>query len=88
MLSLLDVIDYCDLNSCEIEAIAEHEHIPMALAAEMSEALVCCEEGVCRLHTMFLENIQHALEGGRLEHAQELMAAYTQLQRRYPLITH
>lgn len=88
MLSLLDVIDYCDLNRCEIDVIAEHEHIPVALAAEMSAVLVCTEEGVCRLHSMFLENMQHALEIGRVEHAQELMQSYADLQRRYPLITH
>ncbi|MBK7462449.1 MAG: hypothetical protein IPJ50_06610 [Betaproteobacteria bacterium] len=37
MLSMQDVIDYCDLDSGEIEAIAEHEHIPTMLAAELSE---------------------------------------------------
>jgi hypothetical protein len=39
MLSIQDVLDYCDLDSGEIEAIAEHEHIPLTLAAEMSESL-------------------------------------------------
>ena len=34
MLSMQDVLDYCDLDPGEIEAIAEHEHIPMTLAAE------------------------------------------------------
>jgi hypothetical protein len=37
MLSIQDVIDYCDLDRGEIEAIAEHEHIPDDLAAELSE---------------------------------------------------
>ena len=36
MLSIQDVLDYCDLDRGEIEAIAEHEHIPITLAAEMS----------------------------------------------------
>ena len=40
MLSIQDVIDYCDLERGEIEAIAEHEHIPMCIAAELSEALL------------------------------------------------
>ncbi len=45
MLSIQDVLDYCDLDSGEIEAIAEHEHIPVTVAAEMSESLLCTPEG-------------------------------------------
>lgn len=88
MLSIQDVIDYCDLDCCGIEAIAEHEHIPLTVAAEMSESLVRTPEGVCRLHMMFLENIQHSFDCGRIAHAQELAEAYQQLQRSYPLPTH
>ena len=54
MLSIQDVLDYCDLDSGEIEAIAEHEHIPVTVAAEMSESLLCTPEGVCQLHVMIL----------------------------------
>lgn len=85
MLSIQDVLDYCDLDRGEIEAIAEHEHIPMTIAAEMSEALLCTPEGVCQLHVMFLENMQHAIEAGHIEHVKELAAAYEHLQRSHPL---
>ena len=88
MLSLQDVIDYCDLDRGEIDAIAEHEHIPLTLAAEMSEALLSTPEGVCQLHLMFLENIQHAFDAGNFEHACELAEAYKHLQRSHPLIAH
>lgn len=46
MLSIQDVLDYCDLDRGEIEAIAEHEHVPIAIAAEMSENLLCSPEGL------------------------------------------
>ncbi|MBF1166124.1 MAG: hypothetical protein HXL68_13920 [Dechloromonas agitata] len=85
MLSIQDVLDYCDLDRGEIEAIAEHEHIPITLAAEMSEALLCSPEGVCKLHVMFLENMQHAFDCGNFEHVNELAAAYQHLQRTHPL---
>ena len=39
MLSIQDVLDYCDLDRGEIEAVAEHEHLPMTVAAEMGESL-------------------------------------------------
>ncbi len=88
MLSLQDVIDYCDLDRGEIEAIAEHEHIPVAVAAELSEVLLCSPEGVCRLHTMIIENMAHALEVGEYEHVQDLSKTYQHLQRTHPLATH
>ncbi len=85
MLSIQDVIDYCDLDRGEIEAIAEHEHIPIAVAAEMSTLLLGTPEGVCHLHTMIIENMQHALESGRYQHAKDLAETYQHLQRCHPL---
>lgn len=85
MLSLQDVIDYCDLDTGEIEAIAEHEHIPVTVAAELSEFLLCSPEGVCRLHSMIIENMAHALECGQYEHVQDLSRTYQHLQRTHPI---
>ena len=88
MLSIQDVIDYCDLDRGEIEAIAEHEHIPMAVAAEMSEILLCSPDGVCQLHSMIIENMQEALEAGHYEHVKELASIYQHLQRTHPIPSH
>ncbi len=85
MLSMQDVLDYCDLSRGEIEAIAEHEHVPLAIAAEMSEVLLCSPEGVCKLHTMIIENMEHAIETGHYGHVQDLAETYKHLQRTHPL---
>ncbi len=85
MLSLQDVLDYCDLDRGEIEAVAEHEHVPMAVAAEISELLLCTPDGVCMLHAMIVENMQHALAAGEYEHVQQLMQTYQHLQRTHPI---
>ncbi len=85
MLSMQDVLDYCDLDGGEIEAVAEHEHLPMAIAAEMGEALLSSPEGVFHLHEMIVENMQHALDSGRFEHAKDLADTYQHLQRTHPL---
>lgn len=87
MLSMQDVLDYCDLDRGEIEAIAEHEHVPMTIAAEISEFLLCTPEGVCQLHTMIIENMQQALDGGHNQRVAELMKTYEHLQRTHPLPT-
>jgi hypothetical protein len=88
MLSFQDLIDYCDLDRGEIDAIAEHEHIPVTVAAEMSEFLLCTPDGVCRLHSMIIENMQQALEAGHFEHVQELAKTYEHLQRTHPIPAH
>jgi len=88
MLSFQDVIDYCDLERGEIEAIAEHEHIPVTVAAELSEQLLCSPEGVCRLHSMIIENMQHAIETGHYEHVHDLAITYQHLQRTHPIPAH
>lgn len=85
MLSIQDVLDYCDLDRGEIEAVAEHEHVPMAVAAEIGEVLLCTPDGVCRLHTMIIDNMQHALDCGHLEQAKKLADTYAHLQRTHPL---
>ncbi len=88
MLSIQDLLDYCDLDRGEIEAIAAHEHIPMTIAAELSECLLASPEGVCRLHTMILENLREAIEDGQDYRVQGLMETYEHLQRTHPLPLH
>ena len=88
MLSIQDVIDYCDLDKCEIEAIAEHEHIPLTVAAELSDSLLCTPEGVCQVHAMLVENMQRAIEAGNYEHVRDLYQTYQHLQRTHPVPTH
>lgn len=88
MLSIQDVIDYCDLERGEIEAIAEHEHVPVVVAAELSEQLLSTPQGVYRLHTMIIENMEHALEHGEYQHVKDLSETYKHLQRTHPIPSH
>ena len=88
MLSLQDVIDYCDLNEGEIAAVAEHEHIPLTVAAEVGDVLLSSPEGVVKLHTMIIENMQQALDAGHYEHVRDLAKTYEHLQRTHPLPRH
>lgn len=88
MLSLKDCLDFCDLDCNEIEAIAEHEHIPVIVAAELSNELLKTPEGVCSLHTMVLDNLNHALAHGDVEKAARCHMAYQHLKATHPLPQH
>ncbi|WP_415034152.1 hypothetical protein [Azonexus sp.] len=88
MLSMQDILDYCDLNDDVIEVIADHTGVPMIVAAEISEGLLCSPEGVCRLHMMLVECMKKALEQEKNERVLELMEIYEHLKRSHPLPTH
>ncbi len=85
MLSLKDCLDFCDLECREIEAIAEHEHVPLMLAIEMGNQLMGSDDGLRQVHQMMREDIEHALQEGHMEHASELTATYLHFRRLHPL---
>ena len=60
MLTYTDCIEMCDFTNEEIEAIAEHEHIPEMLAIELAEYLIHSPDGVPRIRKIILEDIEHA----------------------------
>lgn len=85
MLSLKDCLDYCDMDQDEISAVAEHEHIPVIVAAELCDSLLHTEEGVCNLHAMLLDNIATALEHGEVGRAGQLSRTYQHFRSQHPL---
>lgn len=85
MLCLEDCLDFCDLGDDEIEAIAEHEHIPLICAAELGCELLKTPVGVMQLHTMILDDFNNALEHGHPERAGRWALAYQHLQATHPI---
>lgn len=85
MLSLQDCLDLCDLDCGEVEAIAEHEHVPAIIATELAQALVQSQEGVLNLHRMVLENLEQAASQGCSERVCQWARVYAHLQRTHPL---
>lgn len=72
MLCYQDCLGLCDLSEEEIEAIAEHEHIPSITAVALGNYLVHTPEGVPMLKRMILDDIDNAKAAGNWEHALEL----------------
>ena len=85
MLCLDDCLDFCELEQDEVEAIAEHEHVPVIVAAEIGCELLKTNDGVVKLHTMILDDIKLALAHGRTEHATELAMTYRHFQGAHPI---
>lgn len=64
MLSIEDCIALSELSEAEIEAIAQHEHIPEMAAAEMGNYLIQSPDGEMRLRAMIVDDIRQAQAGG------------------------
>ena len=88
MLSLTDFIGCSNLYECEVEAIAEHEHVPLPVAVVIGEYLLADERGVCLLHQMVAEDIQQALDEGDLPKARKFAETYQFFAQKHPLPLH
>ena len=60
MLTIEDCIALCGLTEAEVQAIAEHEHIPLAAAAELGNYLCQSPDGERCIKSMIRDDIAHA----------------------------
>ena len=72
VLSLDDCIALSELTAEEVEAIAEHEHIPEIVAAELGNYLVHRADGTVHIRSMIRDDIEHARLHGDFAHAARL----------------
>lgn len=84
MLTFQDCLGCCDLTEDEIDAIAEHEHVPPMLALEMGSAWLKTAEGVMRIERIILEDIIDARAHGHPGHANELARTLWRFDRTHP----
>ena len=63
MLTLKECMDLSGLEVEEIEAIAQHEHIPEIVAAELGNYLLATSDGRRRIRRMIADNLSHARHG-------------------------
>jgi len=60
MLTYEDCVDLSGLTDEEIDAIAEHEHVPRIVALELGHYLLETEEGVPAIKKIILDDISDA----------------------------
>ena len=74
MISIDDCIGMSGLTRDEIDAIAEHEHIPEAAAAALGAYLMHIRRGEDVVRQMIRDDIRTALARGDRQHAADLLA--------------
>jgi hypothetical protein len=72
MLTYEDCVGLSELTDEEIEAIAQHEHLPEIVAAELGHYMVHDAAGVPMLKRIILDDIQEAQRRGDRQKAARL----------------
>ncbi|HEY5764285.1 MAG TPA: hypothetical protein VIS73_13835 [Rhodocyclaceae bacterium] len=84
MLSLDECMDFCGLDSEEVEGIAAHEHLPLIVAAELGYQMLQTTEGIAALQAMLLDNIEIARCHGESSRADEYAKIYRHFVAAHP----
>jgi len=72
MLTYEDCVGLSDLTEEEVDAIAEHDHIPQIVAAELGAYLVHSRDGLPVIRRIIQEDIEHAQKRKDNKHVIEL----------------
>jgi hypothetical protein len=64
MLSVQECVDMSELSNEAIRGIAEHEHIPEVVAAELGQELLKTTGGIAEIQRILEENLELAVQAG------------------------
>ena len=84
MIALEDCMAMCGLTQEEIDAIAEHEHIPEIAAAALADYLMHKQRGPAMVRDMIRDDIRHAIRVGNAQHARQLIHALNHFLKEHP----
>jgi len=84
VISIKDCLDYSDLTEDEVAAIAEHEHLPYACAAQLACCLAQSNDGTEVLRCLLKNAVCDAESCGHAEALRTAQVAYTQFTANHP----
>ncbi len=84
MLTYEDCVGLCGLTVEEVEAIAEHDHIPNIVATELGAYLVNTEGGLQKIRRIILDDIEHAREREDIKHTAKLKSVLKHFVDNHP----
>ncbi|MBT9288691.1 hypothetical protein [Prosthecodimorpha staleyi] len=84
MISKDDILGLCGLEADEVDAIAEHEHMPDVAAAALGSYLLHAPHGADRIRNMIVEDLRAALDRGDRDHAAGLFMALRHFLSEHP----
>ena len=84
MITLDDIEDMTCLTREEIEAVAEHDQLPVVSASCLAEYMMHQHHGAAKVQQMICEDIREALHRGDKAHARELYGVLHHFLKEHP----
>ena len=84
MISLEDLIGFCDLTPEEVQVVAEHEHVSQAAAAVLGNCLVQSQSGCEKIRDMLMDEIRAAVRRHDICHARQLVSTLRHFLHEHP----
>ncbi len=84
MISLTDLIGFCDLTPDEVQAIAEHEHIADALAVVLGASLLQSVHGPEKIRDMLVDELRAAVRRRDVPQARHLVTTLRYFLHEHP----
>ncbi len=85
MITLGDCIGMSGLTEDELQVIAEHEHVPIVVAAEVGFKLLQTPKGIYTLRQYILESLELAAASGQRERERHLRNVLAHFSAKYPV---
>lgn len=87
MVTLEECLDFSGLSRDEVQVIAEHEHVPEIVAAELGQSLLASPKGVYLLRCFIQENLERAVAAGLREKEKWLSGVLARFNAAHPTPT-
>ncbi|ANY84797.1 hypothetical protein BB934_39290 (plasmid) [Microvirga ossetica] len=84
MISLEDLIGFCDLTPEEVQVVAEHEHVSQAAAAVLGNYLLQSPRRCETIRDMVMDEIRAAVRQHDVAHARQLVSTLRHLLNEHP----
>lgn len=84
MLTREDCLALCELSEDEVDAIAEHEHLPEVVAMELGQYLCHTPDGEARIEKMIVDDIESARAHGNYAHMAKLVGVLRHFIEKHP----
>ena len=84
MISLEDLIGFCDLTPEEIQVVAEHEHVSQAATALLGHYLLQSQRGCEPIRDMLIAEICTAVRQHDVPHARQLVSTLRHFLHEHP----
>jgi hypothetical protein len=84
MISVEDLIAFCDLTPAEVQVVAKHEHVSQAAAAVLGNYLLQSQHGCEKIRDMLTDEIRMAVRQHDVPHARQLVSTLRHFLHEHP----